>query len=611
MPSKNEQTDIILEQILSLVSNLNEINSADELDKLSAENEKYKAISCLVSDKFIPREEVDRKIDEFNEILLAYALHSYSDQLELTSNDNDLFNSLATSINILGEELNYSTVARDYIEDIFNSIEDILVVVDNKGTISFINNSTTRILKYTKSEILKRNFELFLDGQTSFDKLVDSAFDKLDIYLLDKATQKVPVSLRVSPFVQGDNMQTGYIIIATDITQQVKYQKEIEKANQELKEALHKAEESDKLKTAFLQNMSHEIRTPLNGIVGFTQLLASDDLTDDSRAEIVRVVEKSSNRLIEIVNNILDIAKIETGQIKVTNTIFNLNDLISDTYEFFVLFAKDKNLELIYHSDLNNERAMIYSDREKLHQVLINLINNAIKFTTKGEVTFGYQLKDDILEFYVKDTGIGIPSDFCEKVFDRFIQVDSAITRNYEGAGLGLSISKGLVEVLDGKMWVESEVNKGATFYFTIPYKPVEQENEPRKNKNLDLETIARPLNIMVAEDDDINFMFVKCLFVNSKVNLVRAVNGKEAVELCTGPKVFDMIFMDLKMPYMSGLEATVIIKEKYPELPIIAITAYGFEEDKQKALNAGCDDFISKPFKRETLLEKMIQFTS
>lgn len=485
MSSNTEQTDLILEKILTLVNNLNQISNPELLDKLATENETYKEISKIVSERFIPREEVDKKIDEFNEILLAYALHSYSDQLEITNNDNDLFNSLATSINILGEELNYSTVARDYIEDIFNSIEDILIVVDNNGNISFINSSTTRILKFTKNEILKRNFEILLDGQTTFDKLVDIAFDKLDVYLLNKSSLKVPVSLRVSPFVQGDNMQTGYIIIATDITQQIKYQKEIEKANEELKVALFKAEESDKLKTAFLQNMSHEIRTPLNGIVGFTQLLASDDLTEESRAEIVRVVEKSSNRLIEIVNNILDIAKIETGQIKVTSSIFNLNDLISDTYEFFVLFAKDKNLELNFSNHLHNDDAMIYTDREKIHQVLVNLINNAIKFTTKGEVNFGYCIKDDYLEFFVKDTGIGIPSDFCEKVFDRFIQVDSAITRNYEGAGLGLSISKGLVEVLGGKMWVESEVNKGASFFFTIPYKPVEQKTNPVKGRTL------------------------------------------------------------------------------------------------------------------------------
>jgi PAS domain S-box-containing protein len=608
MYQDKERTNDILKQILSLVTNLNEIGTPVEISNVLGENTDYHEIKKTVSELFVPREEIDRKIDEFNEILLTYALHAYDDQLEITDDENDLFNSLATSINILGEELNYSTVAKDYIENIFNSIEDILLVVDKLGNISFINDATTRILKYSKNEILKQNIKITLEENTSFENLTDNTFDKKDYSLLDKNRDQIPVSIRVSNFVSGDGKEIGYIIIATDITQQIKHQKEIEKANEDLLVALRKAEESDKLKTAFLQNMSHEIRTPLNGIVGFSQLLAGDDLSEESRQEIASVVEKSSTRLIEIVNNILDIAKIETGQIKLTNSVFKLNDLMKESHEFFLLFAKEKNLPISYNAPLD-ESIFINADKEKIHQVLINLINNAIKFTTEGEVSFGYTLKGEHLEFFVKDTGIGIPEDFCDKIFDRFSQVDSTITKNYEGAGLGLSISKGLVEVMQGKMWIESKINIGTTFYFTIPYKPVVQDEGIIKHHDLDVEKMSKSLKILVAEDDDINFMFIKCLFANTKINLVRACNGKEAVEYFNGSEAFDMILMDLKMPVMSGLEATVLIKAKYPEVPIIAITAYGFDEDKQKALDAGCDDYISKPFKREALYEKMTKY--
>lgn len=609
--SDTEKTNEILNQILTLVTNLNDMGTSDELGTLLENNENYQKIKSIVSEMFVPRTFIDRKIDEFNEILLTYALHSYNDQLEITDDENDLFNSLATSINILGEELNYSTVARDYIEDIFNSIDDLLCVVDDNGKINFVNNAAIRILKYSKNELLKNNFEIFLDEKTSFTNLIDTTYNKQTLTLLDKEKYNVPVTLRVSPFVQGDNNNNGFIVIATDITQQIKYQKEIEKANEELLIALRKAEESDRLKTAFLQNMSHEIRTPLNGIVGFSQLLSSGDLTDESRQEIALVVEKSSTRLIEIVNNILDISKIETGQIKVANSVFKINDLMSETYEFFALFAKDKNLGLSYKTALDDSSSTIYCDKEKVYQVLVNLINNAIKFTSEGEIKFGYDLKNGFIEFFVSDTGIGIPEDFRDKIFERFTQVDSTITRNYEGAGLGLSISKGLIEVLGGEMWVESEVNKGTSFFFTIPCKQINVDSESKEGHEIDDEKVSRPLNILVAEDDDINYMFIKFLFAKTKVNLVRAVNGKEAVEFCNAADKFDLIFMDLKMPVMSGLEATTIIKASYPDIPIIAITAYGFDEDRVKALEAGCDDFISKPFKRETLFEKMTKYIS
>ena len=233
------------------------------------------------------------------------------------------------------------------------------------------------------------------------------------------------------------------------------------------------AQESEKLKTAFLQNMSHEIRTPLNGILGFSNLLQADDLTKEEIKEYTGVIQNSGQRLMETVGNILDISKIETGQIEIKNKSFSLNALMSSLLTFFSNTATIKGVILDYHVALKTPDSFIESDELKLNQILSNLINNALKFTTEGKVEFGYTLKNSEIEFYVKDTGVGIPEESKNRMFVRFAQANLSITRGYEGAGLGLSICKGLVELLDGKIWFESEVNVGSTFFFTVPYKPI------------------------------------------------------------------------------------------------------------------------------------------
>lgn len=578
----------------------------DELDLSS--NLHFIKIQENFEKKCINRKKVESFIDIANDVLLKYALHKYNIQLDLSEENDDMFNSLFTSINNLGEELNHSTVTKGYLEDIFNSIEDLIIVTDNLGYISFVNNAATRILKYEEDDILHENIHVILENKIPFNKLVDNRFNKSDIRLLSKYYDPIPVTFRVSHFARGDEQNIGYVIIVSDETQQMLYQQKIEKTNEELMWALKKAEESDKLKTAFLQNMSHEIRTPLNGIVGFSQLLTRKDFPEEKKSEIARVVEKSSYRLIELVNNILDLSKIETGQVKINNSAFVLNNLMREVYDFFKLFIIEKKLKVKYHFGLEDKLSLVFSDKEKIHQILMNLINNSIKFTEKGEINFGYMIKNDIIEFYVKDTGIGIPEQYHQEIFNRFTQADNTITRNYEGAGLGLSISKGLVNLLGGEIRVESKLDEYTNFFFSLPYMPVTGPVAKESQSTLNIENLSKPLNILVAEDDDINYMFIEFLFNNSKHKLIRVINGKEAVDCYLNNKDIDIILMDLKMPVMSGFDATRVIKGKNKEIPIIALTAYVFEEDKQKALNAGCDDYIGKPYRMEELYEKIIR---
>lgn len=242
--------------------------------------------------------------------------------------------------------------------------------------------------------------------------------------------------------------------------------------SEELLIAKERAEESDKLKTAFLQNMSHEIRTPLNGIIGFSELLNAEDISKDEIREFTTVISQSSKRLLEIVNNIIDISRIQTRQVTIEHESVSVNSILSNLSVFFSPFAKAKNLTLNYYNEEDIYRTLV-SDECKLNQILMNLINNAIKFTKTGKIDYGFEIKDNIIQFYVKDTGIGIPAEFQDKIFDRFIQVEQSMTKSYGGAGLGLPISKGLVELLGGRIWFESEIDRGTTFYFTLPYTPI------------------------------------------------------------------------------------------------------------------------------------------
>ncbi len=380
---------------------------------------------------------------------------------------------------------------------------------------------------------------------------------------------------------------------------------ELIQTNEELVEAKDRAEQSDRLKTAFLQNLSHEIRTPMNGILGFADLLKNTALSEFKQQEFIRSIEKSGQRLLDIINDIVIISKIETDQIDIKIQKTNVKQMLENLHSFFNPGVEAKNLRLSYFTDLSDESSVIETDSNVLTQVLSNLIKNAIVFTKFGSIDFGCFLKENMLEFFVQDTGIGIESDIQQIIFERFRQAEIGITRNYEGAGLGLAISKAYIEKLGGRIWVESKPGKGSTFFFNIPYnqgKPVIIENnfEPITGGQF------QDVKILIAEDDELCMMLLKEMLEQEMATLLFANNGREALEMVKTIPHIQIVLMDLKMPVMDGFEATKQIKRINPHLPVIAQSAYAFSDDSDKARIAGCDDFIEKPVKKELLYQSI-----
>jgi PAS domain S-box-containing protein len=599
--SKSELYDLLLD----LLNNNNDFRIPDTID--TETKEFITQFRTELNLKYRSDQKLENQIDEFNNTLLDYAQHKYAKQIGLLGED-DILNSLATSINLLGEELNHSTITKNYLEDIFNSITDMLIVVDEMGYIDSINNATACTLNYPKSKLLHKNIKLILPKGQTFYVFLDEISKNNSATFITKKGELLTVEITVSKFVRGDNKPIGSIIIARNISDMLSYQHEIEaqnkiitRANEELKTAISKIEESDRLKTAFLQNISHEIRTPLNSIIGLTHILNNEPVSDEERNEFSNVIEKSGNRLIDIVNNILEISKIETGQYDVSCEFFPINNLVQEVYNVFYQESLKKQLRLTYTYDFDLKESTIFSDEYVINQVLTNLINNAIKFTHKGEIKFGYKRKGKVLEFYVQDTGIGIAQDQIKNIFDRFTQADTSLSRSHEGAGLGLSICKGIIELLGGKIWVKSRPGKGSTFFFTIPYHP-QKHPTIKGEQEQSLEMINKALGklrILIAEDDDMNYLYFYRILRPGEHMVTRAHTGIEALNFCEDND-YDIIIMDIKMPLMDGIEATKVIREKKPDIPIIALTAFALNEEEVNLKKIGFNDYLTKPLKVE-----------
>jgi len=373
----------------------------------------------------------------------------------------------------------------------------------------------------------------------------------------------------------------------------------------ELEIAKKKAEENDHLKTAFLQNISHEIRTPMNAIIGFSNLLKQRDIDEEEQNQFVDIINMSSNQLLSIINDIINIATIESGQAKVNESNVNLNTVMRLFYEQFKFKANSKKIDFTYKLGLEDNDALVVLDETKFLEIHSNLINNAIKFTEKGSVEYGYEIKGKYLLFYVNDTGIGIHADNHEKIFERFRQAESTIASRFGGTGLGLSISKAYVELLGGHIWLKSTPDVGTSFYFTLPYKKVKRQSPLSKLNNIQSkEPEKHKGHILIAEDEDFNFRYLEKLLLSMHFTVERALNGLEAVEKCKRNKSFNLVFMDIKMPELDGYEATKLIRESNPTIPIIAQTAYALEKDKIKAIDAGMNDYLTKPIDKISIIE-------
>ncbi len=416
------------------------------------------------------------------------------------------------------------------------------------------------------------------------------------------------ITLRKIAEEQLKQQNEEYEALNEELTQM---NEELRQTNEELVIAKKKAEESDRLKSSFLANVSHEIRTPMNGILGFADLLKSSKISDVEKQEYLEIIEKSGERMLDTINDIIDISKIEAGQIKPFIKEISLNDQLEDIYRFFKPEADHKKIDLLLTKFFNEGHDIILTDKKMLDGILTNLLKNAIKFTSKGQIEFGYELKENAIQFFVKDTGIGIDKDVQETIFNRFTQEEQGHTRQYEGAGLGLAISKAYVDMLEGKIWLESEKNKGTTFNFSIPYQapaqPVQNINDPKKEKKI----LKKKINILIAEDEDYSYTYLSIALKDYYKNIYRAKNGNEAILFVRDNPQTDLVLMDIKMPELNGFEATGKIREFNKDIIIVAQTAYAFSDDRDKALEAGCNDYISKPMKGDTLLTIINQYFS
>ena len=408
------------------------------------------------------------------------------------------------------------------------------------------------------------------------------------------------------PWYEADGSIGGFVVYTEVITER----KNIEL---ELLAAKERAQESDRLKTAFLANMSHEIRTPMNGILGFAQILKDPRLSEAQQEHFIDVIEKSGQRLLNLINDIIDVSKIESGHKELFVSEVSVYDTLKFMFGFFDPVFQTGKPGVEFSVEMPEEDIQFVTDRDKLHSVLVNLIRNAEKFTNEGKVVFGCYREDSSLVWYVKDTGIGIAQDKQSKVFERFFQADLSFSRGYEGAGLGLSISKAFVEMMGGRIWLNSEPGKGSEFYFSLPPEPetgshqvILEEAAPPPGKKF-----TKKAHIMVVEDDRASFEVIRFMLEEEGFQLSHAETGEEAIELFSGDHHFDLILMDIKMPGIDGYQTTREIRKINGDIPIIAQTAHALSGDKEKSLSAGCNDYLTKPIKKELLLNKIRTYLS
>ncbi len=399
------------------------------------------------------------------------------------------------------------------------------------------------------------------------------------------------IRLKAAP-LNNDGEFTGLVVVMENITETKKFESDLIKAK-------NKAEESDHLKSAFLANMSHEIRTPMNAILGFSDLLASDEYENDEKKEFVEMIRSSGKVLLNLINDIIDISKIEAGELKIQNTEFNLKELLDTLFFTFrqqLNLCQKHDIRLILNAGDETDQPLIQSDKMRLNQIFTNLLSNALKFTQHGEIEFGVIPIGDNYQFFVKDSGIGIPEEKLDVIFQRFRQADDSHTRLFGGTGLGLAITKNLTQLLGGTIWVESVVGKGSAFYFTLPAPATSHINEPHF---LNLENKI----ILVAEDVETNFTLIQRMFRSTNATILHASSGLIAVDMALAHKP-DLILMDIQMPEKDGIEAMKEIKKAEPRQQIIAVSAFSLTEDGDKYIRMGFDSYLSKPISTGKLIE-------
>jgi signal transduction histidine kinase/DNA-binding response OmpR family regulator len=500
---------------------------------------------------------------------------------------------------------------------LFETMSQGVLYHSKDGTITAANSAAEKITGLTLDEM--QNISFF-NPDTWYSVRDDGTFSSGETYpAVTALSTGLPVKDKIMAFFNKSTGNYAWLMVSampqfmetetnpyqvfttfTDIT-------ELKKSELELKKAKQKAEESDRLKSAFMANMSHEIRTPMNGILGFADLLKTPALSGESQKMYIEAITTSSKRMLNIINDLVDISKIEAGQIELRKREINVRDLLNELLLFFTPEAEKKGIELKMNIQLPGQ-FVIESDKTKLAQIITNLVKNALKFTVRGTIEVGCRIEEKrYLLFYVRDTGQGIRKEIHNKIFERFRQGDSA--DEHEGVGLGLAISKAFVELLGGKIGVDSEPGVGSFFFFTIPINMPGNVSEVDKKESNVQDQSASDLVILIAEDDDLSYFLLKETLDIVKISTIRAENGKEAIRIVNENPDINLILMDIRMPVMNGLDATREIKRIRKDLPVIAQSAFVNQSDIRTAYNAGCDDFIPKPVEIKELLNKIYTY--
>jgi PAS domain S-box-containing protein len=524
--------------------------------------------------------------------------------------------------------------SEDKYRNLINLASDVIMVYQDDH-VRFLNSRVEQALGYKPEDVIGKSMDEFVAPEEIL-RLRDYHIRRIQgdeipwIYesvFLHKDGHRVPVSMSVGIILYENKLAA--LVIVRDITQKKKTEEELERYRNHLEDIIKQrtiqlqkeiserkvAEESDRLKTAFLSNMSHEIRTPMNAIISFSNFLKEPDIPQKQREEYLDYILSSGQSLLNLINDIIDISKIEAKQLNIAEKHCNVNSLLEELYKLFEETRKSlekNNISILLSIPDKNVQISLYTDPYRLKQIISNLIDNSLKFTDTGSIDFGYEIINDSIVFFVKDTGIGIPEDKKEYIFKRFGKIET-LGKNLSGTGLGLAISKNLSRLLNGELWVESKEGKGSKFYLKLPFTNSKEfeEKEATTSKNKGNYN-WKGKKILIAEDEDLNFKVLQISLRKTNVDIIRAYNGKEALEIIHHSSDIDLILMDIQMPVMDGYDAMTSIKKIEPNLPIIAQTAFALLEEQKHCLDMGFNDYISKPISTEELFQKIeAQFNS
>ena len=488
-----------------------------------------------------------------------------------------------------------------------NSLPFIMLIF-NKGSSYFqkVNSAASKLLGYTEEEFKNMTLADVVEGEeyNSIEEIHQILLmqNELSFDTTFKTRSGQIIPFEIEAFLYGEDKGNEKIVLAGKSITRIKIlEDEIDRLKNRVKESI-------KLKTEFINNVSHEIRTPMNGIIGFADLLKNPGITPETRNKYIEIINQSAMQLLGIVDNIIDISSLEKKEQTLNRENVNINTLLERIFREHRHLVGKESIDFKIELPPDNKEITVFTDRDKLYTILNNLVDNAIKFTSEGSITFGRTLEEGSISFYVTDTGIGIAPDNREVIFESFSQEDKRYSRQYGGLGVGLTIAKKYAELLGGKISFTSKKGKGSTFICSIPYNSGEsltEETGYKPDSDVKDKVMAGKI-VLIVEDEGINLLYLQALLKRyaPSINILKAKNGREAVDTVLEKEKINLILMDLKMPVMDGFEALEKIKRIKPDLPVVAQSAYSSRDDIVHAKESGCADYITKPIQEKKLFE-------